>query len=115
MKRYTEKHFGRADYYMVCSCECSREDLNCIDCPVFEQLVDRLGAYEDTGLEPEQFADMVPVVRCKDCRFSAAPKCQRDYCEEKGILKCHNPGRIAYNRRVYATDFCSYGEKETND
>lgn len=50
MKRLTEKHYGADDYYMKCSEECERD--YCIDCPAFEALVDRLGAYEDTGLSP---------------------------------------------------------------
>lgn len=55
--------------------------------------------------------DAVEVVRCIDCRYSVAPKCQREYCEEKGILKCDKPGGIAFNRRVYSTDFCPYGKR----
>lgn len=59
MKRLTEKHYGADDYYMKCSEECERD--HCIDCPAFEALVDRLGAYEDTGLEPEEINDLASV------------------------------------------------------
>ena len=52
MKRLTQKHYGASDYYMACSENCS-EDMDCIDCPSFDSLVDRLGAYENTGLTPE--------------------------------------------------------------
>lgn len=52
MKRLTEKHYGANDYYMACSENCA-EDMDCIDCPSFDSLVDRLGTYENTGLTPE--------------------------------------------------------------
>ena len=52
MERLTEKHYLRTDHYMKCSGSCN-VDMDCIDCPSFERLVERLAAYEDTGLEPE--------------------------------------------------------------
>lgn len=57
MERLTVKHYLGSDYYMKCSEECN-VDMDCIDCPVFEKLVDRLGAYEDTGLGPEAVKGM---------------------------------------------------------
>lgn len=53
MERLTEKHYLGTDHYMKCSGNCN-VDMDCIDCPSFERLVERLAAYEDTGLEPEQ-------------------------------------------------------------
>lgn len=52
MDRLTERHYLASDYYMKCSEECN-VDMDCIDCPAFEHIVDKLGAYEDTGLTPE--------------------------------------------------------------
>ena len=52
MERLTEKHYLGTDHYMKCSDSCN-VDMDCIDCPSFERLVERLAAYEDTGLEPE--------------------------------------------------------------
>ena len=52
MERYTEKHYGEDGYYLVCSGNC--ETLNCGDCGILDKIVDRLAAYEDTGLEPEE-------------------------------------------------------------
>ena len=52
MERYTEKHYGENGYYLVCSGNC--ETLNCGDCGILDKIVDRLAAYEDTGLEPEE-------------------------------------------------------------
>ncbi len=52
MERLTEKHYLGTDHYMKCSGNCN-VDMDCIDCPLFDCLVERLAAYEDTGLEPE--------------------------------------------------------------
>ena len=52
MERLTEKHYLSTDHYMKCSGNCN-VDMDCIDCPSFDCLVERLAAYEDTGLEPE--------------------------------------------------------------
>ena len=52
MERLTEKHYLGTDHYMKCSGGCN-VDMDCIDCPSFDCLVERLAAYEDTGLEPE--------------------------------------------------------------
>ena len=53
MERLTEKHYLGTDHYMKCSGNCN-VDMDCIDCPSFDCLVERLAAYEDTGLTPEQ-------------------------------------------------------------
>ena len=46
MGRLTEKHYLAEDHYMKCSDTC-HGDMDCIDCPAFDQLVERLAAYED--------------------------------------------------------------------
>ncbi len=56
MERLTEKHYLGTDHYIKCSGNCNM-DTDCIDCPAFDRLVERLAAYEDTGLEPEVCAD----------------------------------------------------------
>lgn len=53
MERLTEKHYLGTDHYMKCSGSCN-VDIDCIDCPSFDRLVERLAAYEDTGLEPDE-------------------------------------------------------------
>lgn len=55
MERLTEKHYLGTDHYMKCSGNCN-VDMDCIDCPSFDCLVERLAAYEDTGLTPEDCA-----------------------------------------------------------
>lgn len=57
MERLTEKHYLGTDHYMKCSGNCN-VDMDCIDCPSFDCLVERLAAYEDTGLTPEEVLSM---------------------------------------------------------
>ena len=56
MERLTEKHYLGTDHYMKCSGNCN-VDMDCIDCPSFDCLVERLAAYEDTGLTPKRCAE----------------------------------------------------------
>lgn len=55
-------------------------------------------------------ADVVPVVRCRDCKFSVEP------CELvkkngiPGVLKCANKDGICNNRLIAPNDFCAYGQ-----
>lgn len=63
MERMTEKHYLGTDHYMKCSGNCN-VDMDCIDCPSFDRLVERLAAYEDTGLTPGEIKSM------KDEHFS---------------------------------------------
>ena len=56
MERLTEKHYLGTDHYMKCSGNCN-VDMDCIYCPSFDRLVERLAAYEDTGLTPERCAE----------------------------------------------------------
>ena len=56
MERLTKKHYGGNGYYMACSEHCNKE---CFDCKEIDKIIDRLGTYEDTGLEPEEIADFM--------------------------------------------------------
>lgn len=58
MERLTEKHYLGTDHYMKCSGSCN-VDMDCIDCPSFDCLVERLAAYEDTGLTPEEVSALI--------------------------------------------------------
>ena len=53
MERLTEKHYLAEDHYMKCSEDCN-VDMDCVDCPAFDKLIERLAAYEDTGMTPEE-------------------------------------------------------------
>lgn len=57
MERLTEKHYLGTDHYIKCSGNCN-VDMDCIDCPSFDCLVERLAAYEDTGLTPVEIKSM---------------------------------------------------------
>lgn len=58
MERLTEKHYLGTDHYMKCSGSCN-VDIYCIDCPSFDRLVERLAAYEETGLTPKEVSTLV--------------------------------------------------------
>lgn len=58
MERLTEKHYLGTDHYMKCSGNCN-VGMDCIDCPSFDRLVERLAAYEDTGLTPEEVSALI--------------------------------------------------------
>ena len=58
MERLTEKHYLGTDHYMKCSGNCD-VDMDCIDCPSFDRLVERLAAYEDTELTPEEVSALI--------------------------------------------------------
>lgn len=58
MERLTEKHYLGTDHYMKCSGNCN-VDMDCIDCPSFDCLVERLAAYEDTGRTPEEVSTLI--------------------------------------------------------
>ena len=61
MERLTEKHYLAEDHYMKCSGN-GHGDIDCIDCPAFDRLVERLAAYEDTGLMPEQVVNAKTII-----------------------------------------------------
>lgn len=52
MKRLTDYHVGENGAYMKCSGNCPGG--LCENCKEFEKIIDRLAAYEDTGLGPEE-------------------------------------------------------------
>ena len=60
MERLTEKHYLAEDHYMKCSEDCS-VDMDCVDCPAFDKLVERLAAYEDSWLSPQACAQAAEI------------------------------------------------------
>lgn len=59
MERLTKKHYDGNGYYMACSEHCNKE---CFDCKEIDKIIDRLGTYEDTGLEPEEIKEFAEDV-----------------------------------------------------
>lgn len=55
-------------------------------------------------------ADVVPVVRCKDCKHSTLPSELTQRYGKPGTLTCHNRHSPCNRRNVGENDFCSYGE-----
>ena len=54
--------------------------------------------------------DVVPGVRCKDCRH-----CSRDENIIGAYGYCYHFGCYAHEPMVEANDFCSYGERKDNE
>ena len=59
MNRLTEHHVIESGAYMACSGPCDKDEDACGACPELEKIVDRLAAYEDTGLEPDELEKLV--------------------------------------------------------
>lgn len=66
-----------------------------------EQLLDEIPA-----------ADVMPVVRCKDCEHSTLPSELTQRYGVPGTLTCHNRHSPCNRRNVGGGDFCSYGERK---
>lgn len=75
MERLTEKHYKKPGHYMKCSENCVSE-LLCEECPDFEEIIDRLAAYEDTGLTPEQIVAMKAELEAERYRHDRV----QDFC-----------------------------------
>ena len=57
-QKYTHLLYGSTESYdLKCRDGCDL-DMDCIDCPCFENAVQQLGEYEATGLSPEEINDM---------------------------------------------------------
>lgn len=60
MERLTERHVNKAlGAYMVCSRACINDDSDCSTCEKLSEMVDRLAAYEETGLTPEEIMQRI--------------------------------------------------------
>lgn len=73
------------------------------------------GALTRAMLEAENApaADVVPVVRCKDCRYSRGLNEKERLCVCDNALICKNSeAHVDGWNPVWPDDFCSYGEKK---
>lgn len=52
-------------------------------------------------------ADVVEVVRCKDCKYA--------FHHPLGYIYCHRDGRNAYEMVFKRDSFCSYGERKDGE
>lgn len=61
----------------------------------------------DEVLEDAPDADVVAIVRCRDCKHSVRYECKNDACYK--FTMCRR--RDSYSEGVEDDDFCSYGER----
>ena len=57
-------------------------------------------------------ADVVEVVRCKDCKFSRQLNEQEQHTFVDGVLMCESYEMNDIPCAVYPEDYCSYGERK---
>lgn len=94
MDRLTELHHKKSDgYYIRCSEHCNNDICDC-GCEKFEQIVNRLGAYEDTGMEPcetnEKYATIMAFNKLR-LKVSLTRLCKILQAETEGrcvVLPC---------------------------
>lgn len=123
---------------LECREVCQRqEDKGCKDCPIAKAF-DRLAAYEDTGLEPEEFyalrelaqADregrcvVLPAKTVFELTWDAGPGCdlvcplsidgvgQCDYCDHGKLFVYERPCRQEHIERIGADVFMTRAEAE---
>ena len=61
MKRLTGKRHKENGHYLMCSVNCARDCGE--DCDNLVNAIERLAAYEDTGLEPEEIEKAMDIVK----------------------------------------------------
>lgn len=113
MERLTEKHYLGTDHYMKCSGNCN-VDMDCIDCPSFERLVERLAAYEDTGLMPNDVTDMMAangnaiceIVKLKE-ELQGAKNTAEQYAAINETLFDSNM-KLGADRKDLINELCQY-------
>jgi hypothetical protein len=65
-------------------------------------------------IEKAPTIDAVVVTRCEDCKHSTLPSELTQRYGKPGTLTCHNRRAPCNRRNVGSTDFCSYGDYQTN-
>lgn len=55
-------------------------------------------------------ADVVEVVRCKDCKYGRAMNKREAELYVEGCVMCNRISVSGEENAMFATDFCSYGE-----
>lgn len=107
MDRLTGKHYDRGDYYMVCSGSCANDDEMCGGCPWLEKIINRLGSYEDTGLEPDEIekAMAISALREQEERENPRPLTLAELREMaqrcEGVYVAHVDGSPVFRGKRY--------------
>lgn len=142
MKRLTEQHcIERKGYYAKCSETCHQESADCIRCRKLGELADRLGAYEDTGLTPEEIERIVDAYgRGHTLRSEGAERLEivreipterlRELAKRPRVTRCGKcrlcseettgDGRAIlwcamHDEETEEEDYCSYGERKNGE
>lgn len=87
MERLTKAHYKESDgHYLVCSEMCKREDCTA-ECGHFDEAIERLAAYEDTGLSPQA---------CIEAREIEAGLSSEDYSIHRMVelMRADKDGRL---------------------
>lgn len=87
MERLTKAHYKASDgYYLTCDAMCRREACTS-ECNRFGDVIDRLGAYEDTGLSPQA---------CIEAREIEAELSAEDYSIHRMVelMRADKDGRL---------------------
>nr|DAU71664.1 MAG TPA: hydrogenase/urease nickel incorporation protein [Caudoviricetes sp.] len=103
MERYTENHYDGNGYYLICSGNC--EMINCEGCDILGEIVDRLAAYEDTGLEPEDFKrsfDEGALLKLTGQFLGVTPDRLRE------LAQADREGRVTIWEKTYQCPKCGY-------
>ena len=100
MERYTEKHYDGNGYYLICSGNC--ETFNCGDCGILDKIVDRLAAYKDTGLEPEE-VNVIAGLASENCA-KVADKIDQLLSDDKELEQYRALGPIDRLRELKQAD-----------
>ena len=101
MERLTEKYCLAEDHYMKCSEDCN-VDMACVDCPAFDKLIERLAAYEDTGLTPEEIKAPFTedaMINLAAQAMGVEPSRLREFAEADKAGRC-----VVLPCKVYETD-----------
>lgn len=98
MERLTGYHFDGSGAYMVCSGACIDDEFDCNCCSKLKEIVDRLAAYEDTGLEPKQAMLISNVLRevgeTYNCWFDYVVNCVLENSHLKDLARAEKDGRL---------------------
>lgn len=76
------------------------------------------GLLEDViwEVDAQPTADVAPVVRCKDCKYSRPLNKNEKERFVDGVIMCTSPKVSEYGiTDVWDTHFCSYGERKDSD
>ena len=99
--------------FVYCTQCCINQDKDCVEQDCFKAILDRLAAYEDSGLSPDEVQELaqakadgrlVEVVRCGECRHYNTTGCS------DGCGWCEN-----MDRGVFDEHYCSRGERREKE